>query len=150
MNEITYLEIKEAIESAKKDPYNLVEKYWGRYNDAPPNWHPIEPNEFWSKFSMYGVGTVQTYKQIIERLPDMPYMQPNPGPVHLFIYSDGTGLGVHVSYDWDEPYNTRYNPHLYAFALCEHERIATLDTRRGWHEGYCKKCKMQMNYDSGD
>lgn len=31
-----------------------------------------------------------------------------------------------------------------------HERIATLDTSRGWHEGHCAKCGMNMNYDSGD
>jgi|KBSMisStaDraftv2_1062788.scaffolds.fasta_scaffold89314_7 hypothetical protein len=31
-----------------------------------------------------------------------------------------------------------------------HERIATLDTQRGWHEGHCAKCGKNMNYDSGD
>jgi hypothetical protein len=31
-----------------------------------------------------------------------------------------------------------------------HLRVATLDTKRGWHEGHCERCGMDMSYDSGD
>jgi hypothetical protein len=50
--------------------------------------------------------------------------------------------------------NWNYSQRLERVAECVasggHERIATLDTQRGWHEGHCAKCGMNMDYDSGD
>jgi hypothetical protein len=31
-----------------------------------------------------------------------------------------------------------------------HIRVATKDTPRGWHEGHCSRCGINMDYDSGD
>lgn len=129
---------------ALRDTYSSeFQKLFGGHNDEPPNWKEIRPDQFWSKFSSYGVGQATSFRQISPADRKTPMLS-----VHLFHYSDGTGLGVHV--DWKYNNDPDWIPTFYSFALCEHKRVSTLDTIRGWHEGYCEKCGMGMNYDSGD
>lgn len=115
----------------------------GRYNDAPPNWRAIEPDDFWRKFHLHGTGVVEEFRQIGRIQLGGPTLL----DVHLFVYADGTGLAVHVQYAFVSG-KTTWTPAFYAFAICEHERVATADTRYGWHEGHCRKCGRAMNYDT--
>lgn len=121
-------------------------EFFGGYNDPLPNMKEIEAEEFWRFFSMYGTGIYQGYRQIIEKGPPRKAAI----PVHYFIYTGGTGFAIHVSYNYKYINSPKWNPIFYKFAICEHERVSTLDTIRGWHEGHCRKCGLGMNYDSGD
>lgn len=115
---------------------------FGDFNDPFPNMKEIEPDKFWGTFSQYGVGDYQGFRQII-------FDRNRPvESVHYFIYWNGTGFAIHV--DWTYPNKPEWTPKFYSFALCEHIRKSTLDTNRGWHEGHCTKCGLQMNYDSSD
>jgi hypothetical protein len=122
------------------------EDYYGGFNDMPPNWKPIDSDEFWQQFSMHGAGLRQQFRQIIVSAKKREAFS-----AHLFFYNDGTGLAVQVKWGMHAGGSrSKWTPVFYKFALCEHERVGTVDTVRGWHEGYCSKCGMVMNYDSGD
>lgn len=143
-NPIDWTHIRRVLTSQER--YRTTEEFkmlFGGYNDTLPNMRQVDADKFWGKFGQYGVGEYQGYRQITyesgKRAPKM---------VHYFIYSDGTGLAVEVKWHYGE--EIVWQPTFYSFALCEHERKSTLDTNRGWHEGYCTKCGMTMNYDSSD
>lgn len=142
---VTADQIKKAL-SIPSDWNAEYKDVFGKYNDAPPNWEEVSADYFWSRFSQGGVGVRQTHRQI-RRGPKESLLS-----VHLFHFADGTGLGVHVDWDYKakQAGGVEWPPTFFSFAACVHDRVATLDTQRGWHEGHCSKCEMQMNYDSGD
>jgi hypothetical protein len=113
---------------------------FGGWNDAPPNWRECSADEFYRYFSTWGFGIGTGFNQI-KAGDKEPLLS-----VHLIHYHDGTGFGIHV--DWKYGEEREWVPRFFKFAVCEHERVETLSTRGGWHEGHCGKCGFVMNYDS--
>lgn len=123
------------------------EALFGGFNDPLPNMKEVEADTFWHYFSMYGTGDYQGYRQVVVPDANVPQYRWNRKSLHYFIYWDGTGFAIEVTWSFKSS-KSEWKPTFYSFALCEHERKSTLDTITGWHEGYCTKCGMQMNYDS--
>lgn len=134
------------------------EKTWGAYNDAPPNFQPCDPNEFWHWYSLYGFYADREFRQFV--IPDAPHPAPvrimtGPKPmasVHLYFAAGNTGYGLVLKhhYDKNSPVGYRYEQLTYKFYLCEHD-IEHIGTPANCLNRYCcRKCGWTYEVDSSD
>lgn len=123
---------------------------YGSFNESPSNWREIEEKELvqntlWLTYTPVAVD----YKQVIAPLGEYAQWckegKTSKVPslaVSLFIYHDGSGIGIHRDY-WAG--KMRY----FRFDFCHHEMV-TDEKRMCWWAGHCSKCGWKNAIDSSD
>ena len=135
------------IDYADKADEDRIEKEYGGYNYAPPNWKEIKEEEFTTSHFFTYTPKFSEYRQIIFGDISKGEMM----SVQMFYFHDGTGVALYP--DWREG-KVRY----FKFAKCDHDSVElTQDECKKrdiqhfgmcWHVYECKKCGYIESYDS--
>lgn len=125
-------------------------EWLGGFNTAPPNWKEITEKEL-AQTTLLGSYTPEhiIYKQILAENNHLL-------TVKLFVFHDGTGVGLNVDYwgkgYYDEPTLKEPLQHVrwFKFAKCEHVMEHTQRLGNCYNRYVCKKCGYTEDVDSSD
>lgn len=130
--------------------------WMGEYNDAPPGWRQID-EKYLAQSTRFG-------RESPMKTESRQIMQNNKLiPVTLYVYSDGTGVGIEIDY-WGHnadgvgyfylprPVNKKELLHVrwYTFERCKHNMEHTRNLGNCYNEYTCSKCGYIERIDSGD
>lgn len=125
---------------------------FGGFNDFPPQWREIDPNEFGQKMNHYSF-IKSEYRQMHLKGNDyIPALQAT-----LFFFHDNTGIAVSKeSIKEKGKYNYKQISRFFAFG-CDHDYQEIPWNReqfgpqyKGLHAMKCSKCGMLKSVDSSD
>jgi len=121
---------------------------FGSFNSFPPNWKPIQEDDFWSTFMTYSP-ILQEYRQMYPVRKDDPSRRDHNARMtvaKLFYFGRDEGLAM-----VEVVVNARkVRPQFFQFAACEHEWRHTGTPYNCYNTYECTKCKMPMAIDSSD
>lgn len=130
---------------------------WGSYNDAPPNFQPCDPNEFYHWYSCYGFYAPREFRQFV--IPDTlsPEVQRHltggrMESVELYYGAGDTGYGVVHRHEYDpaSPVGYRYTVATFKFYLCDHDVVHVRTVANCLNEYRCQRCGWTYQVDSSD
>jgi len=115
---------------------------FGGFNDFPPNWKPIEEEDFWNIFMVWASSAEESRQMYDKGKKGMPV------EARLFFYNDDTGVALVKNYDRSKHRYVR--PSFYQFAACEHEYDIPVPekSRMCYTVTKCSKCGRERHVDS--